>query len=127
MIMSIKHQLITDINEENFDSEVLESNLPVVVDFWAHWCRPCQRIAPVLDEVAVSFLGRAKVGKVNVDESPNLIERFGIKSIPTLLYFGGGQLRHRTIGLVDKYRIANDLSATAEQKPAVTIRTLIIH
>jgi len=97
---------IIEINESNFDREVLQSNLPVVVDFWAEWCGPCKMLAPALDEVA-----RAVVTKVNVDDQPALAARFNIQSIPTLLYFSGGELRDQTVGIVSKKAIATKLAA----------------
>src|SRR6266853_1963983 len=98
-----------EINEANFEVEVLKSNVPVVVDFWANWCGPCKMLAPVLDEIAKEQAGRVKVAKVNVDENPTLAGRFSIQSIPTLLYFAGGQLRHQIVGVASKKRIVSDL------------------
>src|SRR5919201_724255 len=99
-----------EINEANFESEVLKSNQPVVVDFWAEWCGPCKMLAPALDEIARDLQGQAVVAKVNVDEHPALAARFNIQSIPTLLYFSGGELRDQTIGVVSKQTIVAKLA-----------------
>jgi len=100
-----------EINEANFDREVLQSNLPVVVDFWAEWCGPCKMLAPALDEIARELQGQAVVAKVNVDEQPSLAARFNIQSIPTLLYFSGGEQRDQTVGVVSKKTIVTKLTA----------------
>ena len=100
-----------EINEANFELEVLKSTQPVLVDFWAEWCGPCKMLASVLEEIATEKSGRAKVAKVNVDESPALAQRFGIQAIPTLLYFAGGQLRHQTVGVAGKKKMVETLDA----------------
>ncbi|MHB8521949.1 MAG: thioredoxin [Limisphaerales bacterium] len=102
-----------EINESNFESEVLHANQTVLVDFWADWCGPCKMLAPVLDEIAVEQTGRVKVAKVNVDANPALAARFGIQSIPTLLYFAGGELRDRSVGAVGKRAIVSKLEKLA--------------
>jgi thioredoxin 1 len=111
-----------ELNEANFDREVLQSKLPVVVDFWAEWCGPCKMLAPVLDEVARDLQGQAVVAKVNLDEQPALAARFNIQSIPTLLYFSGGEQRDQTVGVVNKKIIVTKLAAlrapTAATQPA---------
>src|SRR5271163_1527778 len=102
-----------EINERNFESEVLQSNQPVLVDFWAEWCGPCKMLAPALGEIAVEQAGRVKVAKVNVDNNPALAARFGIQSIPTLLYFEAGELRDKTIGAISKKAIVSKLEKLA--------------
>jgi thioredoxin 1 len=102
-----------EIDETNFEVEVLKSGQPVLVDFWAEWCGPCKMLAPLLEEIAAEQDGRVKVAKVNVDEQPALAARFGIQSIPTLLYFAGGELRHQTVGVVGKKAIVSKLEEIA--------------
>jgi len=102
-----------EINESNFDSEVLQSHQPILVDFWAEWCGPCKMLAPALDEIAAEQAGQLKVTKVNVDANPVLAARFGIQSIPTLLYFAGGEVRDKTIGVTGKRAILSKLEKLA--------------
>jgi thioredoxin 1 len=98
-----------EISEANFENAVLESNRPVLLDIWAEWCGPCKMLAPVIDEIALEHVGRVKVAKVNVDSHPGLAARFGINSIPTLLYFVGGELRDQTVGVLSKRAIVAKL------------------
>ena len=102
-----------EINETNFEAEVLKSQQPVVVDFWAEWCGPCKMLAPVLDEIASEQKGRVKVAKVNIDENPGLAARYGIQSIPTLLYFSEGEVRAHNVGVSGKKAITSKLDALA--------------
>ncbi|MCX7032175.1 MAG: thioredoxin [Spirochaetes bacterium] len=85
-----------------FEAEVVKSAIPVVADFWAEWCGPCRMIAPVLKELAKDYKDKLKVAKINVDEEPDLASRYGIQSIPTLLFFKGGQLVKQQIGAVPR-------------------------
>src|SRR5207247_10515721 len=105
--------LTIEINPSNFESEVLKSEQPVLVDFWAEWCGPCKMLAPVLDEIAEEHADRLKVAKVNVDDNPALAERYGIQSIPTLLYFPNGEVRNQTIGVISKKKIVERLEELA--------------
>ena len=89
---------IRDVTDGSFDAEVLQSDQPVIVDFWAEWCGPCRQIAPVIKEVAGEFEGRVKVVKLNVDESPQTAGKYGIRSIPTLLAFKDGQVVEQVMG-----------------------------
>ena len=91
-----------EINESNFDSEVIQSQEPVLVDFWAPWCGPCQRMAPILDEMEQAYLGKLKVGKLNVDDNPGLAQKYQVMSIPALFIFKGGQIVEKVIGLTPK-------------------------
>jgi thioredoxin 1 len=104
---------IIELNESNFETEVLKAGQPVLVDFWAEWCGPCKMIAPILDEIATEQAGRAKVGKVNVDAAPGLAARYQIQSIPTLLFFNGGEVRDRVIGAAAKKAIVSKLDVLA--------------
>ena len=94
-----------EITGANFETEVLQAKQPVLVDFWAEWCGPCKMVAPLLDEVATELAGRVKVAKIDVDTNPELAARYGIQSIPTLLYFVGGEVRDQTVGVTGKKAI----------------------
>ena len=102
-----------EINDANFEAEVLKSTQLVLVDFWAEWCGPCKMLAPMLDEIATEQSDRMKVATVNVDQNPALAARFGIQSIPTLLYFANGEVRHQTVGVAGKQAIVTKLGALA--------------
>lgn len=90
------------LNLDNFENEVINSEIPVLVDFWATWCGPCRMIAPIIEEIAEEYAGKIKVGKVNVDEQEELAIKFGISSIPTLLLFKNGQVVKKTLGYMPK-------------------------
>lgn len=100
-----------EITTANFDSEVLQSAEPVLVDFWAPWCAPCRQIAPMIDELATENAGAAKVGKVNIDEAQALAEQFGVSSIPTLLVFKGGEVVDRFQGAKPKSKLQDALDS----------------
>ena len=104
-----------ELNPANFEREVLQAKQPVLVDFWADWCGPCKMLAPVLDDIAREFQGRATVAKLNIDEHPGLAARFNIQSIPTLLYFHEGQVRDQTVGLVSKKAVVAKLAGARAQ------------
>ena len=90
------------LTEDNFQKEVLESDTPVLVDFWAEWCAPCLMIAPITEEIAQEYSGRLKVGKLNVDENPTIAAKYNIQSIPTLLIFKEGKVIEQIIGALSK-------------------------
>lgn len=100
-----------NINEASFERAVLQSPIPVVVDFWADWCGPCKMIAPLLDEIAKESDGRYRVAKVEADENPALMQRFAIRGIPTLLFFKNGELRDQVAGALPKKAIVEKIDA----------------
>lgn len=100
------HHVFTD---DNFEEEVLKSDKPVLVDFYADWCGPCKMLSPVVEELAQEYEGKWKIGKCNIDESPKISEKYGIRSIPTLMFFKNGEKADQILGFVAKEKITAKL------------------
>ena len=98
-----------EFTSDNFQSEVLESDMPVLVDFWAEWCGPCKTLSPTIDALAGEYLGKVSIGKLNVDNDAEVASQYGIRSIPCLLFFKGGKVEKQVVGAIDKSEIASIL------------------
>ncbi|MGD8908817.1 MAG: thioredoxin TrxA [Chromatiales bacterium] len=96
---------IIHVTDDSFESDVLKSSEPVLIDYWAEWCGPCKMIAPVLDEIATEYSGRLKVAKLNIDDNPNTPPRYGIRGIPTLMLFKNGEVEATKVGAVSKSQL----------------------
>ena len=107
-----------ELTKENFQTEVIDSDVPVLVDFWATWCGPCRAVAPIIDELAAEYEGKLKVGKVDVDAEQQLAGDFGVRSIPTLLIFNGGKLAEQLVGAVPKSQLVDKLQGILEPAAA---------
>ena len=103
-----------DVTDQNFEQDVLKSEQPVLVDFWAEWCAPCKMLTPTVEQVAQDYEGRAKVVKMNVDENNQVPPRFGIKGIPTLILFKGGKEADRVVGATSKENISRMIDRALE-------------
>ena len=99
-----------ELSEQDFDEQVLTSDQPVLVDFWAEWCGPCHMIAPIIEEIAVEYKDKVAVGKLNVDQHPDIAARYGIRSIPSILLFKDGQVNNQLVGVVPKTQITDMLN-----------------
>ncbi|HPY31057.1 MAG TPA: thioredoxin [Verrucomicrobiota bacterium] len=104
---------VLTLTGQNFTQEVLQSPAPVLVDFWAEWCGPCKMIAPVLDELADEFAGRVRIGKVNIDDDQSLAAQYGVRAIPTLLLFQGGEVVQQMVGAKSKRELKASLDRVA--------------
>jgi thioredoxin 1 len=100
---------IMEVNDSNFDQDVLKSDKPVLIDFWAAWCGPCRALAPIVDELATAYEGKVKVAKMDVDRNSATPMRYGVRGIPTLLVFKGGQVKEQIVGYVPKEQIQKAL------------------
>lgn len=100
-----------ELTDSNFETEALNSDKPVMVDFWAEWCGPCRMVGPIVEEVASEYSEKAIVGKVNVDHNPGVAQKYGIRSIPTILFFKNGEVVDRQVGAVPKAALVKKLEA----------------
>ena len=103
-----------EITDDNFQSEVVNSQEAVLVDFWAPWCGPCRQIAPLIDQLADEYAGSVKIGKLNIDENPQVTSQYGIQSIPTLMVFKGGEVAERFVGIPPRTRLTEALDSAKE-------------
>jgi thioredoxin 1 len=105
---------VIELTEENFESEVLEASVPVVVDFWAEWCGPCRALTPIIEQLAGAIDGKAKVGKVNVDKAQTVAMNYGISAIPTVIIFKNGEPEKKLVGLTTLQDLQNAINELAE-------------
>ncbi|MFZ9920720.1 MAG: thioredoxin [Terrimicrobiaceae bacterium] len=107
----MSHPNVTELNDSSFDNFIKNATGPVLVDFWAPWCAPCRMLGPVVEEVATENVGKYHIAKVNVDDAPGVSAQFGIRSIPTLMYFSGGVKKDQSVGVCSKAEILSKLAS----------------
>lgn len=105
---------ITEVGDHNFETEVIRSELPVLIDFWAPWCGPCKTIAPIIEELAGEYEGKLKVTKLNVDDHPSTASRYGVRGIPNLIILKGGSVMEQIVGAVPKSRLVNAIEKVVQ-------------
>lgn len=104
--------MAAQVTDTNFDSEVLKSDIPVMIDFWAEWCGPCKQLAPAVDELASELEGKVKVVKMNIDDNPNAPSNYGVRAIPTMMLFKGGELAATQVGVHPKSKLLDWINAS---------------
>lgn len=103
--------MATEVTDSNFEELVLKSDKPVIVDFWAEWCGPCRMVGPIVEEIGADFEGKAIVTKLDVDNNPGVTQKYGIRNIPTILFFKNGEIADKQVGAVPKSALVNKLEA----------------
>ena len=106
---------VLDLNDNNFD-DTISSDLPVLVDFWAEWCGPCKMLTPVINELSNEYINKAVIAKVNVDDSPNISQKYSIRSIPSLLFFKNGEVKNQLVGVASKQDIADIIDSLINEQ-----------
>ena len=107
-------ELIKEFTDDNFESEVLSSDIPVVVDLWAPWCGPCKKLTPIMEELAAVYGDKVKIGKLNVDDNPQTASKYGISSIPTIFFIKNGEIAETVVGLLSKDPLKTKIDALIE-------------
>ena len=108
--------MVNEVTDKSFEQEVIQSEMPVVVDFWAPWCGPCRKLAPVTEKLAEDFQGKVKFVKINVDENPEMSQKYGVMSIPFLAFFKGGQKKDSTVGALPEEALKLKIEALVDGK-----------
>lgn len=110
--MTEKNMGLLHLTDSNFKKEVLESSLPVVVDFWAPWCGPCKMLSPIVEEMSKEYEGKVRVGKINIDDNPAMATNYGVMSIPTIMFFREGKVAAQVVGAISKAEFKKKIEAT---------------